>query len=309
MFITWDCFKRRIRTTRNRADSRNFSKFVLPLMQGFVGQRAFTVDRTPKAAVRAVDTNSVVEAHMKDESLRQDSRFLITLISRRSINRPGLRYLRRGVDDGGNTANSVETEQILSKASWEPSDKVYSFTQIRGSIPLFFSQSPYSFKPIPFLQHSSETNHRAFKRHFSSIVGRYGDVQIVLLVDKHGGEAEIGRNYEEHTREVNAEDGVAGRNLAFEWFDFHSVCRGMKFENVSLLVDSLHQRLDAFGETVEVGGIVRQKQSGVLRVNCMDCLDRTNVVQSACGQRALEKQLQQEGVIVDLRTDVTTQWL
>ncbi len=40
----------------------------------------------------------------------------------------------------------------------------------------------------------------------------------------------------------------------------------------------------------------------------MDCLDRTNVVQSACGQRALEKQLQQEGVIVDLRTDVSTQW-
>ena len=36
--------------------------------------------------------------------------------------------------------------------------------------------------------------------------------------------------------------------------------------------------------------------------------DRTNVVQSVCGQRALEKQLQEEGVVVDLRTDVTTQW-
>ncbi len=161
----------------------------------------------------------------------------------------------------------METEQILSKASWEPSENVYSFTQIRGSIPLFFSQSPYSFKPIPVLQHSSETNHKAFRRHFSGIVDRYGDAQIVLLVDKHGGEAEIGRKYEEHTREVNAEDGVAGRKLGFEWFDFHAVCRGMKFENVSLLMDSLGDRLDAFGETVEVGGIVRQKQSGVLRVN------------------------------------------
>ena len=83
----------------------------------------------------------------------------------------------------------------------------------------------------------------------------------------------------------------------------------MKFENVSLLIDSIGERLDAFGETVEIEDNVRTKfQTGVLRTNCMDCLDRTNVVQSACGQRALERQLQEEGVVVDLRTDVTTQW-
>ena len=82
----------------------------------------------------------------------------------------------------------------------------------------------------------------------------------------------------------------------------------MKFENVSLLMDSLGERLEAFGETVEVAGNHLRKQSGVLRTNCMDCLDRTNVVQSACGQGALEKQLQEEGVVVNLRTDVSTQW-
>ena len=82
----------------------------------------------------------------------------------------------------------------------------------------------------------------------------------------------------------------------------------MKFENVDFLMRSLGERLDAFGETVVVDGTVRRKQSGVIRTNCMDCLDRTNVVQSACGQRALEKQLQEEGFTVDLRTDVTTKW-
>ena len=127
------------RPPKNRADSRNSSMFVLPLMQGFVGQRAFTVKRQPDKpsadVVHAEEgTQSVIEAHGKDETVRPGSGYLITLISRRSIKRPGLRYLRRGVDDGGNTANSVETEQILSKASWGPSEKVYSFTQIRGSI-------------------------------------------------------------------------------------------------------------------------------------------------------------------------------
>ena len=211
--------------TVNRADSRIPSTFILPLMQGFVGQRAFTVNTQPdEPSVNEIhskgDASGIARAQIRDELAGQYSNFLITLISRRSIKRPGLRYLRRGVNDGGDTANSVETEQILSKASWKSSEKVYSFTQIRGSIPLFFSQSPYSFKPIPVLQHSSETNHNAFRRHFSSIMDRYGDAQIVLLVDKHGGEAEIGQKYEEHTREFNAEDGIAGRKLGFEWFDF-----------------------------------------------------------------------------------------
>merc|ERR1712093_815469 len=50
------------------------------------------------------------------------------------------------------------------------------------------------------------------------------------------------------------------------------------------------------------------KQTGILRTNCMDCLDRTNVVQSACGMRALEGQLKSEGIDMSLQPDQTTQW-
>lgn len=290
--------------------------FVLPLMQGFVGQREFSVNNEPENSLDAVsdakqDVGSVVGVQKQGqtgEGTSTSSKFLLTLISRRSIKRPGLRYLRRGIDDEGDTANTVETEQILSKYSWASNERVHSFTQIRGSIPLFFSQSPYSFKPVPILQHSSETNQRAFERHFTNIVGRYGDVQIVLLVDQKSGEAEIGRKYEESTTKFNSEHGVAGKKLGFEWFDFHAVCRGMKFENVSLLMDSLGLKLDEFDETVGTEDAISKKQSGILRTSCMDCLDRTNVVQSACGQRALEKQLQEEGFKVDLRTDTATQW-
>lgn len=35
------------------------------------------------------------------------------IISRRSRNRPGLRYQRRGIDDDAHVANFVETETIL----------------------------------------------------------------------------------------------------------------------------------------------------------------------------------------------------
>ena len=282
-------------------------------MQGFVGQRAFSLfkeseDSAPAVSGAAEDTKDVIHAQESAKMKENGSSFVITLISRRTIKRPGLRYLRRGVDDEGHTANSVETEQILSRASWAPFAKIYSFTQIRGSIPLFFSQSPYAFKPIPVLQHSAAANEAAFRQHFKMIMKRYGQVQIVLLVDKSGGEAEIGQRYEEVSMKFNREQKSMQEKLQFEWFDFHNICRGMRFENVSILLDSVGDNLDKYGRTVEVNGKIQTKQAGVLRTNCMDCLDRTNVVQSACGQRALEEQLKAEGIAVDLKTDVSTQW-
>ena len=290
--------------------------FVLPVMQGFVGQRAFTVNvesDDPSKSIAAAQENvgEIIELQNNARAAQPSDKtrdYLITLISRRSVKRPGLRYLRRGVDDKGHTANSVETEQILSTPSWAESNKVYSFSQFRGSIPLYFSQSPYSFKPVPELQHSYERNHAAFRRHFTNLTGRYGGVQIALLVEKHGVEAKIGEEYEKHMEQLNKENGINGTELGFKWFDFHAMCRGMKFENVSILMDSLNSKLDSFSETIEVNGKIQQKQSGILRTNCMDCLDRTNVVQSACGQRALEQQLAAEGIALDFQTDVSTQW-
>ena len=237
--------------------------------------------------------------------------FLLTLVSRRSVKRAGLRYLRRGVDDEGNAANSVETEQILSSQTWDTSiDKIFSFTQYRASIPLFFSQSPYSLKPQVELWGSAETNAKAFKRHFTELGLRYGSVYCASLVDKHGTEAKIGEGYETQAKDLNAHGGLdgKGKELGFEWFDFHNVCRGMRFENVSILMDSLGPFLNSTGWTEISNEQVTRKQSGVLRTNCMDCLDRTNVVQSACARGALENQLSSGNFNIDLQNDPSTSW-
>lgn len=237
--------------------------------------------------------------------------FLLTLISRRSIKRAGLRYLRRGVDDEGNVANSVETEQILSSLTWDTSaDKTFSFTQYRGSIPLFFSQSPYSLKPEVSTWGSYDTNAKAFKRHFSALSARYDSIYCASLVDKHGTEAKIGEAYERQAKSLNSNGGVdgKGKELGFEWFDFHQVCRGMRFENVSQLINTLGPFLKSASWTEISNSQVTHKQSGVLRTNCMDCLDRTNVVQSACGRTALEAQLSTGSFSIDLQNDPSTSW-
>lgn len=54
------------------------------------------------------------------------------------------RYKRRGVDDEGKCANYVETEQLV----WYHDHQV-SFIQVRGSVPVYWSQPGYKYKPPP----------------------------------------------------------------------------------------------------------------------------------------------------------------
>ncbi|KAF2124634.1 hypothetical protein P153DRAFT_370564 [Dothidotthia symphoricarpi CBS 119687] len=308
--------------------------FILPVIQGFVGQRPFTIkaanSQSGSLVVDSAATPDDIQLQSwkdKQEKETESSSeakpstppvapadgkdFVLTLISRRSIKRAGLRYLRRGIDDEGCTANSVETEQILSSPTWNTSqDKIFSFTQIRGSIPLFFSQSPYSLKPQVTTWGSFETNATAFKRHFTDLSSRYGELYCASLIDKKGTEAKIGELYEKHAQALNENGGMdgQGKQLGFEWFDFHNVCRGMRFENVSVLMSTLGPFLDSTGWTEISDDEIKHQQSGVLRTNCMDCLDRTNVVQSACARTALEGQLSAGSYTIDLQNDPSTSW-
>lgn len=155
-----------------------------------------------------------------------------------------------------------------------------------------------------------ETNASAFKRHFAELSSRYGDIYCASLIDKHGTEAKIGELYEKHAKALNEGGGIdgQGKQLGFEWFDFHNVCRGMHFENVSQLMSTLEPFATSTGWTVISDDRIEHKQSGVLRTNCMDCLDRTNVVQSACARTALEAQLSTGSYNIDLQNDPSTSW-
>ncbi|KAF4967136.1 hypothetical protein FSARC_5256 [Fusarium sarcochroum] len=296
---------------------------ALPLMQGFVGQRTFIVDNQPPqrddtgndsveltnlSASRSQPGSPTLESSRASIDLRPSERkYLITVISRRSTKRAGLRYLRRGIDQDGFVANMVETEQLLSTPTWDPSSKIYSFLQVRGSIPLFFTQSPYSFKPVPIRQHSEEANQAACRRHFESLSRNYDQLQIVNLVEKHGVEAMIGSAYQDSIEQLNKEAGQ-DQKIPFEWFDFHAACRGMKFENVSMLLDLLRDKIESFGSTVQKEGEQLSRQRGVFRTNCMDCLDRTNVCQSSFAKHMLEVQLKEEGFDMSAQTDQVTAW-
>lgn len=70
--------------------------YILPLVQGFFQVASFTIPLDPELS-EAGDT--------------ADVEYII--MSRRSRDRAGLRYQRRGVDDEAHVANFVETETII----------------------------------------------------------------------------------------------------------------------------------------------------------------------------------------------------
>jgi hypothetical protein len=77
--------------------------------------------------------------------------------------------------------------------------------------------------------------------------------------------------------------------LRYQFYDFHEECKNNRFENSERLLDQLAGVIDAFGFTCY--DFTQEKflreQTGVMRTNCLDCLDRTNYVQSRLALRAL----------------------
>ncbi|XP_070502747.1 phosphatidylinositide phosphatase SAC2 isoform X1 [Chironomus tepperi] len=211
--------------------------------------------------------------------------FTLALVSRRSRFRAGTRYKRRGIDEDGHVANYVETEQILSLRQHQ-----ISFTQIRGSVPLYWSQPGYKYRPPPKIDKDDEETQKAFAKHFDDELKIYKNICIVNLVEQSGKEKIIGDKYAEQIIRYNNE------NLMYATFDFHEYCRGMRFENVSALIEALAVELHDYGFHWRDNNGAIKNQAGIFRVNCMDCLDRTNVVQTALGKAILESQLVKLGL-------------
>lgn len=97
--------------------------------------------------------------------------------------------------------------------------------------------------------------------------------------------------------EMGEEEG-RGSRIKFHWFDFHEKCKKNKYENVEELMEEIREELVSSGYFLEdFQHKPLQMQKGVVRTNCIDCLDRTNVVQSCIAKKVLAGQLSHLGII------------
>ena len=203
--------------------------------------------------------------------------------------------------------------------------QIMSYVQTRGSVPVYWAEVN-TLHYTPKLQiRGVETAVKAAKAHFNEQIRIYGDNYLVNLVNQKGREKRVKEAYEQMIRmlvsspsEGTQQDTISNEKfhvvesstrrqefdrLHYVYFDFHNETKGLQWHRAQLLLDKLPLEKQQYFRGVDMpadleGRLeVRNHQTSVVRTNCMDCLDRTNVVQSMLARYALNRQLADLGVL------------
>lgn len=214
-----------------------------------------------------------------------------------------------GLDGNQNSIGGKQNTQVLS------------YLQTRGSVPVYWSEVN-NLKYTPKLQVKNlDLAMGSARKHFDEQIRLYGDNYLVNLVNQKGREERVKAAYEnivkkivsspaeskESSSERLREIGPTGKpsnldRLHYVYFDFHHECRGMAWHRAQLLLDKLGDGLQGqqYFHSAEGGeNNVRSYQKSIVRTNCMDCLDRTNVVQSMLARWMLNRQMIDVGVLTE----------
>ncbi|CAL4937898.1 unnamed protein product [Urochloa decumbens] len=280
-------------------------------------------------------TVALVHGFFKQSKLSVSGKdFWLTLIARRSRHFAGTRFLKRGVNEKGRVANDVETEQIVFEDTSDgiPSHMA-SVVQHRGSIPLIWFQETSRLNIRPDIILKPDVDYKATRLHFENLALRYGNPIIILNLiktrEKKPRESLLRAEFAKAIYYINKEL-TEDKRLKFLHMDLSKLSR-RKGTNVLALLNKvasdvldltefLHCEISTSAKSEDASSgertVAKSRddksssdqsecvaklvplllQKGVLRTNCIDCLDRTNVAQFAYGLAALGRQLHALGL-------------
>ncbi|KAM0685356.1 hypothetical protein COBT_003435 [Conglomerata obtusa] len=194
----------------------------------------------------------------------------LALISRRCWRRVGMRFMQRGCDDNGYCSNFVETEQII----YTNENRTCAFVQVRGSIPLKWKNKiSINLNPNMIVEDTEciTKADQIFRDH-------YGELVYINLIQN--------KNLEKNINDVYKKE-LLRHNYSHINFDFKNegLARCLKTRNKFV------KDLDRFIRTQGVTTNDNLEQNGIIRTNCIDCLDRTNIIQFLIAFEAMKIQL------------------
>lgn len=228
----------------------------------------------------------------------------------------------------GGYAGSADMQSGKFGASAGREMQIMSYVQTRGSVPTYWSEIN-NLKYVPTIHiRSTDAASQAAQKHFDEQIRTYGDNYLINLVNSKGRECKVKQSYEtmiqalvSGPRELHEADRLTEEKfttiqpgskrqefdrLHYVYFDYHTETKGMKMHKAYALVEKLQEALSAQGyfrgvdtpANVEGRIDARSLQTSVMRTNCMDCLDRTNVVQSIFARYTLNRILEDAGLLV-----------
>ncbi|KAG0346078.1 inositol polyphosphate 5-phosphatase [Podila humilis] len=181
-------------------------------------------------------------------------------------------------------AGGFLTETILSNQEW-----CFAYTQIRGSVPVFWEQQGLQLASHKIqISRGPEATKPAFRRHFEELVDKYDDVHVIdLLGTRDQGELTLSQEYRDQIQSIGQ---PLLSHLHMTRFDYHTEVKGGNYDQVLSLLQYVKNDSEQYSYFFHdlVSNSVIQTQRGVFRVNCLDCLDRTNVIQCNLSKEAVE---------------------
>jgi len=226
--------------------------FITPIICGYIGMFDYNINNQPIQFI---------------------------LITRRSQNFAGTRYNTRGINDDGNVANYCESEQILITGN-----TLCSFSQLRGSAPVFFDQ--VGIRAYTDITRNEDLTKNAFTKHLEEMNKDYSLIYFInLLNKKKSTEIPIIEGFEKQIK--NRQDN---NNIRYTFFDMQNECPKDNYSRIDILMEKVKLIADVFKffsqniNTSEINSI----QKGATRTNCLDCLDRTNVIETRISWLVLE---------------------
>ena len=244
------------------------------------------------------------------------------VFGKRSRLHPGTRFLARGINEDGNPGNEVEMEQMVWRSSNGNSSGSNSgrkktiwtsYVWRRGSVPLRWKQEIKQTVGDAQIEVETKDTYKNAERYFARLRESYGECNPIACVNllriaPGKPEAELSRHFHECVelcRNILPNDP----NLTVTNFDWHTNVKSMGDASAveamwKVLRDKIGQHGYGYGTFDEATGemITLRKQAGVLRYNCADSLDRTNLAGFFVAVQLLAEQTKRLG-LADVLTD------
>ncbi|ELA47121.1 hypothetical protein VCUG_01394 [Vavraia culicis subsp. floridensis] len=222
------------------------------------------------------------------------SNFEYILLSFISSNRVGPRYFSRGVDVEGNVSNFVKSRYLVVKNG----NVITNVIIYRGSVPVYWEQTG----SLRELQCNEKDSFRACFKHFYNNFrdseqiedGNRNDVGVCKFSDKNRDESLDKSSFTQQICHFNnilvinllsnkkSEQKLSImykellKNLKIEYFDFNLNKYHLNYKKLKhLFITELRTKIGSILEKMKINNNYNNKI--IFRVNCLDCLDRTNL--------------------------------
>ncbi|KAG2375030.1 hypothetical protein C9374_010034 [Naegleria lovaniensis] len=245
----------------------------------------------------------------------------LAIICRKSCLNPGTRYNARGLNDKSSPGNEYESEQIMWRV-YNGTVMFSTFVWRRGTVPIHWrSEINNAVQDANIV--ISDRPYENIDIYYKRIVERYHNLPITIInllrvKEVHPEEGNLTYHFRESLKVVKKL--MAIDQLEMIEFDWHTIHKQEGVDKgVKRLWELVSPKLRAAGVTTGImrvsshGTVVDmklwKKQNGILRVNCADSLDRTNLICFFNSIQVIAEQCRQLGVsLCDPSCDFSESW-